>query len=328
MTGASGWVGFAFAHGWVARHGLNTIQLILPPTPQNSQEAYRAESLRQQGFSILHHDLLQPELSIERLQPFDVLVHCAAYTRTEKITPAVHVNDQGTQHLLTALGAKLQHGRVIYFGSIASFDLFTPPSTGLDEQQPCKPLTPYGQTKLQGEKFVTQLAERYEYAWTILRLPTLYGPGYRSGGLFDIIKCNLTGLHPLTLINWPGSLSLLYIADLTALLMRICDEKVGLNSVLHLGDPTPVRFTSLFEKPARWSLPGLLRRLIMAASLAFIRNFKRPHVAFISAWRLCHLLGNSMVFDTRLAQRLLPMEYTRLEEGLRQTYMKKEANPK
>jgi len=317
ITGASGWVGYAFVQEWVAHHGAQSVQLLLPPRPLHALEARRAEALKNQGFSIICHDLLDPALPVDEVREFDVLVHCAAYTHTEKIDEAVHVNDRGTRHLIEALGEKLKGRRVLYFGSCASFDCFAPPLGGMAEEQPCNPLTVYGQTKLRGETILQERADRFGYAWTVLRLPTVYGPGYRPGGLFDIIKSGQEGFHPITRIGWPGSLSLLFIDDLTALLVRICEERVGKNTTLHLADPQPVRFTNLFHaRRVRLPVPGFLR----GAILFWVRRIQRPHGLFISGWRLCHLLGDSMVLDTTKAQRLLSMEYMDLEEGLRQTY--------
>ncbi|MEA2067591.1 MAG: NAD(P)-dependent oxidoreductase [Verrucomicrobiota bacterium] len=317
ITGASGWVGHAFATEWARRHGMESVQLLLPPLPLHALEARRAEALEKNGFRIIHHDLLDPSLPIDDIREFDILVHCAAYTHTEKSDEAVRVNDRGTRHLIEALGERLKGRRVLYFGSCASFDCFAPPPGGIAEGQSCNPLTIYGQTKLWGESILQELADRFGYAWTVLRLPTVYGPGYRPGGLFDIIKKGIEGFHPITRIGWPGSLSLLFIDDLTALLVRICEERAGENTTLHLADPNPVRFTKLIgARRVRLPVPGFLRGPI----LFFVRRFHQPHALFISAWRLCHLLGDSMVLDTAKAQRLLPMEYTDLEEGLRKTF--------
>jgi UDP-glucose 4-epimerase len=322
ITGASGWIGFAFVLEWAERHGKDSLQLLIPPQPLHELEARRADALKQRGFDIIYHDLLDLPIPAETIAEFDLLIHFAAYTKTEKPDPAVYVNDRGTRNLLEALGDKLGGKRVIYFGSCASLDVFTSLPDGADENVTCQPLTVYGQTKLQGEVYLKELAAPLHYDWTVLRLPTVYGPGYRPGGLFDIIKSGMEGFHPITRINWPGSLSLLYIDDLTALLVRICEEKIGLNTTIHLADPQPVRFTKLIgARPARLPMPSFLR----APLLFFSRCIRRPHALFIRAWRLCHLLGESMVFNTAKAQRLLPMEYIDLAEGMRRTYAEQDS---
>ncbi len=322
ITGASGWVGYAFTEKWAIRHGAESVQLLLPPQPLHALEAQRAEALKQKGFDLVYHDLLDPALPVDAIREFDLLIHCAAYTHTEKADEAVRVNDRGTQNLIEALGDKLKGRQIIYFGSCASLDDFSPPAGGIDEEHPCHPLTIYGQTKLQGEVISKKYAKQFDYAWTVLRLPTVYGPGYRPGGLFDIIKNGQMGFHPINRIDWPGSLSLLYIDDLTTLLIRIGEEGLAKNMTLNLADPTPVRFAELFGGQAKIRLP--LHRFLQATLLFFIRRIQRPHLGFISGWRLCHLLGNSMVLNTEKAQRLLPMEYTDLADGLRQTFAEPE----
>ncbi|MDF7825859.1 NAD(P)-dependent oxidoreductase [Pontiellaceae bacterium B12227] len=323
ITGASGWSGFSFVQAWAERYGKESLQLMVPPTPLHKLEARRAEALKAQGFNLIQHDLLDAPFPADSIQEFDILLHFAAFTHTEKNSPAVHVNDRGTRNLLEALGDKLKGTRVIYFGSCASLDIFNPAPDGVDEEQECHPLTVYGQTKLQGEVFLKELSTPFHYNWTILRLPTVYGPGYRPGGLFDIIKSGMEGFHPITRINWPGSLSLLYIDDLVAQLLHICENGAAKNTLIHLADPTPVPFIKLFGEQRRLPLPQSVGRALRAILLFFVRRIRWPHALFISGWRLCHLLGDSMVFNTANAQQQLPLDYTGFDEGMRRTYQNK-----
>ena len=50
ITGASGWVGYAFTAEWTIRHGAESVQLLLPPQPLHALETQRAEALKQKGF--------------------------------------------------------------------------------------------------------------------------------------------------------------------------------------------------------------------------------------------------------------------------------------
>jgi len=320
ITGASGWIGFELTRVLSQRYGKDALQLLFLPEPQHALEAARSDALQEQGMNIIKHDLLDTAIPVDCVEPFDVLIHLAAYTHTEKESDAVQVNDVGTRNLIEALGDRLHGTTVFYTGSITSIDCFSPSSSGVDEQIPCTPLTLYGATKLRGEQVVCELSRRFGVVWTILRLPTVYGPGYRPNGLFDLIKRN----HLLTRINWPGSLSLLYIDDLTDLLVNLCESRAGQNEILHVADPTPVRYTKLFPQEGFISLPLFFWRVMRSVGLFLVRRVRKPHGLFIGVWRLCHLLGDSMVFDTAKAQKMIPMQYTPLQEGLLKTWAEKQ----
>jgi UDP-glucose 4-epimerase len=320
ITGASGWIGFELTRVLSQRYGRDALQLLLLPEPQHALEAARSDALQEQGMNIIKHDLLDAEIPVDCVEPFDVLIHLAAYTQTENESDAVQVNDVGTNNLLNALGERLRGKQVIYSGSITSVDSFSSPPIGVDEGAPCSPMTSYGVTKLRGEQAVRMLADRFGFDWAILRLPTIYGPGYRPGGLFDLIQRK----HLCTRVNWPGSLSLLFITDLTDLLVRLCEESLARNELLHVACPTPVRYTKLFPKQKRLSLHPACWRVMRSVGLFFVRRVRKPHILFISVWRLCHLLGDSMVFDTTKAQKMIPMQYTSLQEGLLKTWAEKQ----
>ncbi len=60
------------------------------------------------------------------------------------------------------------------------------PTTGLvDEHHPCKPISPYGETKLQAEAFCLKAAKENGLDATVLRLGTVYG--YSIGMRFDTV---------------------------------------------------------------------------------------------------------------------------------------------
>ncbi|MBN2161598.1 MAG: NAD(P)-dependent oxidoreductase [Pontiellaceae bacterium] len=318
ITGASGWVGHALVCAWAERHGRDSLQLLLPPEPLHALEAERAKSLETDGFRILYHDLLNPALPVEVIEPFDVLIHLAAHTRTEEKSDAVHVNDRGTHYLLDALRPRLKGKRVLFTGTIACFDRFPPPEGGYRESDAPTPLIPYGKTKLEAEAILKQHAIQSGFSWTILRLPTVYGPGYRPGGLFDLIAAG----HPFTRINWPGRLSLLFVDDLATLILELCRTGAATDTCLHVADPEPVAYAELFCKPPAVPLPASSARFIRALIVPLLRRPMLPYPLFISGWRLCHLLGDSMAFNTGCLQQLGLMPITERKEGMRRTYQK------
>lgn len=109
---------------------------------------------------------------VRDLQP-DVIMNCAAYTAVDACENewdlAYRINAIGPRNLAIAAretGAKLMHVSTDYVFEGNAHE----PYTEFDEVHP---VSAYGKTKLEGERFVQQFAERY----FILRTAWLYGEG-------------------------------------------------------------------------------------------------------------------------------------------------------
>ena len=104
----------------------------------------------------------------------EVIINCAAHTNVDKCEEqwdlAYKINAIGPRNLsiaATEIGAKLVHISTDYV-----FDGHgTRPQTEFD---PVGPVSAYGKTKLEGENFVKQFAQKY----FILRTAWLYGDGH------------------------------------------------------------------------------------------------------------------------------------------------------
>ena len=97
------------------------------------------------------------------------------------------------------------------------------PTTGIvDEKSPCKPVSPYGESKLEGERACLEASKQTGLDATVLRLGTVYG--YASGMRFDTVVDRFTYLAsigmPLTV--WESAQNekrpYLHIADATGAL--------------------------------------------------------------------------------------------------------------
>ena len=109
---------------------------------------------------------------VRDMQP-DVIMNCAAYTAVDACENewdlAYRINAIGPRNLAIAAretGAKLMHISTDYVFEGNAHE----PYTEFDEVHP---VSAYGKTKLEGERFVQQFAERY----FILRTAWLYGEG-------------------------------------------------------------------------------------------------------------------------------------------------------
>ena len=90
----------------------------------------------------------------------------------------------------------------------------------MTDDSPAHPRTPYGYSKLMSER----LMAASEVPHTVLRLPFLYGPGFRPGSFLEFYR-DAVGSRVLSALPYTGNLSLLYTGDVAGLLLEILAEE-------------------------------------------------------------------------------------------------------
>ena len=112
-----------------------------------------------------------------RLQGIDVIFHLAAsldYFGDKK--KLFRVNVEGTVNLLN-LAVKNGIKKFIYISSIEAMGMIEKNNIPADENLICKPVSPYGESKLEAERQVKNLSKEKNLSSVILRLGNVYGPG-------------------------------------------------------------------------------------------------------------------------------------------------------
>jgi UDP-glucose 4-epimerase len=330
ITGASGFIGYPLALRLAERYGHKNTQLILPPKARNKTEKHRYEQLIEADFDIIIHDILNDRLDVSLVKPFDILFHLAAFTESETDSPLVRVNDVGTERLLSGLKSLLRGKRVVYSSSLACVDRSHPDNTPQAEDYPCNPRIIYGRTKLNAELIIQRQAKQLGFEWTILRLPTVYGPGFRPGGMFNIIAKSLhKGSLPARL-SWPGRMSLIYVDDAVNILIDLGIKDVGKNTLFHASSGEDPRYDDLITLIAKtlkikrrrisppWPFWSIVRTLVWIPGLMSIFPFKLK----IALWRISLIVIDGMVADSTKLNNALSPCYTPLEKGLAATYDK------
>jgi nucleoside-diphosphate-sugar epimerase len=340
ITGASGFVGSALVEQLAQRYGASALQLVVAPLATHAIEARRLALLERQGFELLRWDLLTgqaPHTLIEQLRPFDVLLHLAAYTHSERVDARLAVNDRGTRRLIDALGERLRGCHVVHTSSLAAVDRARHGDAPLREDDACCPRTAYGQSKLAGERVLRELADLHGYALSIVRLPTVYGPGYRPGGMFDLIARGLDERALAVRLNWPGRITLVNVRDVAATLIELSTARPTRDVTLHMAGVAPT-FDEIISAVAeargvsrsKVTLPRAFWRLARhAAWLPWLPGLprlpsSRPTVAL---WRISLLVCDGMVADGTKLRAAISLQETGLADGLRQTYAVAERAP-
>ncbi len=145
----------------------------------------------------------------------DAVVHLAARAHQipdrapDPLAAFRAANTEATRHL-AAQAVEAGVGQVVFVSSVgASAERSDRPLT---EDDPCRPATPYGQSKQEAEEALRDATEGTGTAWTVLRPPLVYGPGNpgNMGRLDALVRRGL----PLPLGAIVNARSLVFVGNL------------------------------------------------------------------------------------------------------------------
>jgi nucleoside-diphosphate-sugar epimerase len=139
--------------------------------------APRAAALAKQGCKVVACDLADPQRIPlpELLDPADALFHFAADVSVSSPTLRA-ANVDGTGRAV-ALADALAIPYVVYASSIEAQGLGSESEIPLREDMACRPVSDYGQSKVQAEALVTEWGSLPGHRALVLRIGNIYGPG-------------------------------------------------------------------------------------------------------------------------------------------------------
>ena len=148
-------------------------------------------SLERLGVELVCGDLLDKDSLKRSLKGASVIYHLGGEVYSSNVEDYYKTNVQGTQNLLeTCLdnGA----GKFLFFSSIAAMGPNRDKKKPLTEDDICRPISPYGISKNECEKFIVYFSQKYKLPSLIIRPPVVYGPGLNGSsrflGLLRIIR--------------------------------------------------------------------------------------------------------------------------------------------
>lgn len=185
ITGGAGFIGSHLVAGLVRRDA----QVTVVDNWNTGQRANLAENLaRIEIAPCALRDWLQGE-SLAHGQ-FDIVFHLAA---NAYVPPSVEnprydfeANALNTFALLEALRALPHPPRLVNLSSAAVYG--NPTQMPIREDAPLDPISPYGVSKLTGERYAAVYAQLYGLRTTSLRLFSVYGPRQRKQVVYDLIR--------------------------------------------------------------------------------------------------------------------------------------------
>jgi nucleoside-diphosphate-sugar epimerase len=234
VTGATGFIGSHLVDVLLGR-GHEVVALVRDPR--------RLHDPHRERLTLAVGDLTRPETIDAATRGVDVVFHLAAAVRARTDADYEAVNARGTNAVLEA-ARRNGVRRLVYVSSLAAGgpSLDGRPLTGDD---PPRPISSYGKTKLAGETLITEATGAPP--WVILRPPPVYGP--RDRDLYVVLRTIDRGLLPI-LGSGTQPIPMVHVADL-ALATALAGEAAVANRTYYVTDGAHYTFREVLEAMAR-----------------------------------------------------------------------------
>ena len=248
--------------------------------------------------------------------------HVAEIVRKVKRRRAFfEINEGGTRNVFEAIAAhNPQVKKVIYISSLAAAGPATD-NRPLDENDPPRPITVYGQSKLAGEGMALSFAERFNVA--ILRPSGIYGPGDKE--VFTFFQTVNRRLKPC-IGNQRRKLQLVHVDDLCLAVFHATshDTPSGLvcfvaeNRSYAMGELVVLLQNASGKKGIPIVVPGFLFKAIAFVSETLFKLVGATPMLTVE--KSGELLASWEVSTTRAEQAIGFTSQIPFETGARQTF--------
>lgn len=303
VTGAAGFVGRALVHE-LTKRGISV-----------TASVRRASEFPHSVRVVNSGDLTRPTDWTEALFEAQAVVHCAARVHVMRDQgPAAleayrSVNVEGSVRLARAAAATGAR-RFVFLSSIKASGELTEPGQALGADAEPRPRDPYGESKLEAERALAEVAAETGMQLVIVRPPLVYGPGVRAN--FLAMSSWIARGVPLPFggitANRRSFVALDNLLDLIAVCLK---HPAATGRTFHVCDGEDLSTTELLRRTAR-AMNRVPRLLPIPASWLELgsRVLGRPDL-----WQR---LGGSMQVDMQGTRDLLgwspPID---VNEGLR-----------
>ena len=245
----------------------------------------------------------------QAVQDVDQVFHLAGATSAINEKTYFEVNGLGTENLVQACIEN--NPRLKKFIHLSSQAAAGPCRIGgkKKESDPCEPVSPYGKSKLLGEKLA--LAHAHELPLLILRPCAVYGP--RDKGFFTLFKCLSKNIKPC-LSDHHQQISMCYVEDLVQAILLAAETRTASGEIFFLSDGHDYRMEEIGDIFAQAMEVSALR-LHLSGQLLYGMAFLAECVARItgrpslmSRGKIREMFCKNWLCDIEKARALLGFE--------------------
>lgn len=242
----------------------------------------------------------------QAVQDVDQVFHLAGATAAVKEKTYFEVNGFGTENLV--LACIENNPRLQKFISISSQAAAGPcRSEGQkNESDPCEPVSPYGKSKLLGEKLA--LSHAHELPLLILRPCAVYGP--RDKGFYTLCKGLSRRINPVLAAN-DQHISMCHVQDLVRGILLAAETRTESGEIFFLSDGHDYRMAEIGDifaqamaiNPLRLRLPRQMLFGMAFVAECFSRLTGKPSI--MSRGKVEEMIQKNWLCDITKARTVL-----------------------
>jgi UDP-glucose 4-epimerase len=182
----------------------------------------------------------------------DVIVHCAAQTSVARSVedPLFDAENNiiGTLNLLEAARKSKRLKRFVYISSAAVYGF--PEYVPIDEDHPCRPVSPYGVSKLAGELYARVFHEIYRVPTVCIRPFNVYGrnqdPNSPYSGVISKFLDRISKGLPLVIYgDGEQTRDFIHVSDVADMIVMAMEREEALGEVFNCGTGREVSINEL-----------------------------------------------------------------------------------
>ena len=252
--------------------------------------------------------------TIPKLPPVDLVIHAAGKAHMLPRTKAdaqdfFEVNVQGTKNLLAALTAAPTRPKYfVFISSVSVYGLVS--GEMINEDAPLLATDPYGRSKIEAEKLITEWCKLHLVICTIFRLPLIVGAN-ALGNLGGMINGIQKGYY-VNVAKGSARKSMVLADDVAA----IIPEAASVGGIFNLTDgqhPSFIELSELITRQLQARMPKSIP-FWFGVVLARFGDLFGQHAPFNSI--KLEKITNTLTFDDTKAQRILGWKPNNVLDGL------------
>ena len=227
---------------------------------------------------------------VDAFRGADTVVHLAGVVSAVRARDFFTANVEGTR--VVAEAAAAAGVRLVHVSSLAAAGPASP-SAPRSEDDPPAPITPYGRSKLEGERVVSNTPGLHS---TILRPGVVYGPG--DGAVLPLFRYAARGVLPLA-GRTGAAYTFIHIDDAVRAILAAVDTIAP--SPIFVGHPRPVSARELMEavREASAGTAAIVRVPLaitrVAAMCGDLAGLISGRPATINRWRYAEMASGGFV---------------------------------
>ncbi len=310
VTGGTGFLGSHLVEALVEEPGCEVFVLVRDPSKRRWLEGI-------DGVRLLAGDLENMPILPAGLS---CVYHFGGLTKTLRPSEYYTVNRDGTANLLRALERQSGRPRFVHLSSLAAVGPSWP-GRGVSEDDLARPVSPYGESKLQAEEEVLKYKDRFSVV--LLRAAAVYGP--RDEDFLEFFRWIKRGIKPI--LGRRKILSLIYVRDAVRACLMAGDPGRPSGEIYNVADPRAYGWEDigrvaaglLGKKPIPVRLPIWSAYLASVASEG-VGRFLGGGNSLFNVSKVKQMRAYGWVADVRKARREMGFETVfSLEQGLGET---------